>query len=102
DFAKVVGSLYYNKHDNTNIAMKRITYLLEYIRVNFYEPTSVINKEFMERICEKTGCDAIFIQELFTTINKIKKNIDQEWMSDTDLLKVNRLIEKFYYAIENG
>ncbi|MCD7973570.1 MAG: DUF4350 domain-containing protein [Candidatus Azobacteroides sp.] len=101
DFVKVVGSLYYNKHNNTDIAMKRITYLLEYIRTHFYESTDNLNKEFIERLAEKTGCEKKFIQQMVETINKLKKQSDRDWMSNQDLITINDMIEEFYSKAKN-
>lgn len=98
DFVKVIGSLYYNKRNNTDIAMKRITYLSEYIRSRYYEQTNVIDDEFMQRITEKTGCEPVIVNGLFSMINKIKAQSDRDWLSDDDLSRLNTLMERFYDA----
>ena len=101
EFANVIGSLYYNKRNNADIALKRITYLLEFIRANYYESTANLDDNFIERITEKTGCDENLTKELFVVIRKIKQHADKDWMSDSDLLKINQLIEQFYAGAKN-
>ena len=96
DFVKVIGSLYFNKRNNTDIAIKRITYFLEYIRTYFYEQTNSLDDEFIQRITEKSGCDPTSTRQLFTMINKIRKQSNVDWLSDDDLLKLNTLMEQFY------
>ncbi|MCL1943433.1 MAG: hypothetical protein FWF54_07815 [Candidatus Azobacteroides sp.] len=96
DFVKVIGSLYFNKRNNTDIALKRITYLLEYIRSYFYEQTGSPDEEFIQRIIEKSGCEPALVKQLFVMINKIKSQSNRDWLSDEDLVRLNTLIERFY------
>ncbi len=96
DFVKVIGNLYFNKRNNTDIAIKRSTYLLEFIRNRYYEQTNVLDDEFIQRIIEKTGCEPTLVKQLMVAIIKLKEQDNRDWMSDGDLSKLNNLIEGFY------
>ena len=100
DFVKVTGSLYFNKRNNTDIALKRITYFLEYIRTNFYEQTNSLDEEFVQRITEKAGCEPALTNRLFSLINHIKEQSNVNWLSDDDLLTLNTLMEQFHHSIK--
>ena len=92
DFVNVVGRVYYEQRNNTNIAQKKVLYFLEYLRTTYYLKTSRLDKEFIERMSNKTGVGYAFAEELVTHILYIT---DQR-VSDHDLIKLNQLIEQFY------
>lgn len=93
DFVTVVGQVYYEQRDNSNIAHKKITYLLEHWRTRYYLKTSKLDKEFMESLERKTGLDQQFINEL---INLITYMHIQQKVTDQELIALNNAIEKFY------
>src|SRR2546428_5436682 len=72
EFTKVVGSLYFNKADHHDAALKKINYLLEYIRTHFFEPTNNIDDEFIARLTNKSGWDADKMKQLMGMIKWIK------------------------------
>lgn len=92
DFVNVVGRVYYEQRNNTNIAQKKILYFLEHLRTTYYLKTNKLDKEFIEKLSNKTGVDYAFAEELVTHILYIT---DQR-VSDHDLIKLNQLIEQFY------
>jgi len=55
DFVQTVGNVYFNQRDNKNIAIKKITYFLEFVRSNFFLSTSNMNDEFIEALSKKTA-----------------------------------------------
>ncbi len=93
EFVNVVGQVYYERRDNSNIAHKKITYLLEHWRTQYYLKTSALNKEFTDALVNKTGIDAGFAKELINLINYIHV---QTRVSDRELVDLNEAIEKFY------
>lgn len=92
DFVNVVGRVYYEQRNNTNIAQKKILYFLEHLRTTYYLKTNRLDKEFIEKLSNKTGVDYAFAEELVTHILYIA---DQR-VTDHDLIKLNQLIEQFY------
>jgi len=57
DFTKTIGRLYFAKGDNTNLAKKMATYLLEFIRNKYFISTTTLNEEFIKNLASKSGYD---------------------------------------------
>jgi len=93
EFVNVVGQVYYEKRNNSNIAHKKILYLLEYLREKYQLKTNKLDNEFIEKLKAKLGIDALFANEL---INYIQFISVQEHVSDRELIELNKLIEKLY------
>ncbi|WP_345953535.1 DUF4350 domain-containing protein [Mucilaginibacter sp. PAMB04168] len=93
DFVNVVGQVYYEQRDNSNIAHKKITYLLEHWRTAYYLKTSVLNKEFTDALANKTGIEPAFAREL---VNLINYTHVQHKVTDSELIALNQAIENFY------
>jgi len=92
DFVKVVGQVYYEKRDNTNIAYKKILYLLSYWREQYQLKTNKLDNEFIDALAHKTGLELIFARELVDYINYLT---NQSRVTDHELIVLNQLIEKF-------
>lgn len=92
EFTETVGRLYFQYKDHKNIADKKITYFLDYLRTHFYVKTTEINDDLFTTLANKTGLDKTEISELFQLINMIsnKKNVSEE-----ELLDLNSQIEQF-------
>jgi predicted house-cleaning noncanonical NTP pyrophosphatase (MazG superfamily) len=73
--------------------MKKITYFLDYVRNKFYLKTNKLDKEFIERLSEKSGKPVEEIKNLMSFIEKINH---QTSISENELMKLNRDLEKFY------
>jgi hypothetical protein len=93
DFVDIVGTLYYQTGNHRNIADKKITYFLEYIRSTFQVKTNLFDEVFIERISNLSGIDKQKVQAMFYYFAEItaKQNISQQ-----ELLKLNRMIETFH------
>ena len=91
-FATLVGQVYYEKHDNNNIAQKKINYFLESIRQKYHLQTNIHSSEFMEILCKKSGVQIQLIQTIFHQIS-ISKAIH---FTDEELIKLNSNIQQFY------
>jgi len=92
DFVTVVGHVYYEKHDNANIAKKNIAYFLAHLRDDYQVKTDKLDKEFAEKLAGKTGIDKSYINGL---INYIQYIIVQDKVTDRELIELNKLIEQF-------
>jgi hypothetical protein len=55
--------------------------------------TDKINHEFIEVLSRKSGRELSMVQNLF---NDIKNLQDQEYISDKELLSLNRQVQNFY------
>jgi hypothetical protein len=93
DFVNVVGKVYFEQHNNTNIAQKKILYFLEYLRTRYNLKTNTLNNEFTDALTHKTGIAPSTTQQLINYINYIN---ERPRVSDNDLMKLNQLIEDFY------
>jgi hypothetical protein len=93
EFVSVVGQVYYEQRDNSNIARKKITYLLEHWRSVYHLKTNVLDQEFISTLAQKAGIDPVFARQLVELINYIHV---QQKVTDTELIALNQAIEKFY------
>ncbi len=92
DFVQTVANVYFNKRDNKNIALKKISYFLESIRSGFNLPTNYLNEEFVAALSKKTGVTAEEITGLLQLIEVIQTEAS---VSDQQLLELNRQIDYF-------
>lgn len=93
DFVQTVGNVYFNKRDNKNIALKKISYFLEHIRSHFFLSTSPLNKEFIEAFSVKSDISKQEVTDLANLIYYIQAN---NLISDETLLQLNKKIDHFY------
>jgi hypothetical protein len=92
-FVNVVGQVYYEQRDNSNIAQKQAAYFLEHIRTKYYLKTTVLNQEFAESLGQKSGVAPQLVQQILNQVTIIRSGIP---ISDDDLISFNQNIEQFY------
>jgi hypothetical protein len=97
EFVSVVGKVYYEQRDNSNIAAKKIVYFSEHLRNVFGLKTGNYNNDFLVSFINKTGIDESLARDLVSHINYMSQ---QSRVSDHELIVLNQLIEKFY--IQSG
>ncbi len=92
-FIDIVGTLYYQTGNHKNIADKKISYFLEYIRTSFQVKTIIYDEAFITKIANLSGIEYQQIHNLFYyfTDLSIKQTITEE-----ELLKLNAMIENFH------
>ncbi|HSP87288.1 MAG TPA: DUF4350 domain-containing protein [Ignavibacteriaceae bacterium] len=92
-FVKTIGKLYYEQKDHKNIAEKRITYFMDFLRTRYFIKTNEFNEENYKKISEKSGVDIMKVRHTFNTIKWIssQKNIEEY-----DLLELNNQLINFY------
>ncbi|RNI28818.1 DUF4350 domain-containing protein [Rufibacter latericius] len=93
EFVRVIGSLYFNHRDHHVIAEKKITYFLEYLRLHFYESTTVLDKELQDRIVKKSGVPAVDVTEVFRLIQYVRTT---NALEEHNLWQLNKQLESFY------
>jgi hypothetical protein len=93
DFVETVGKLYYEQHDNRNIALKKINYFLAFVRTNFYLSTILLNESFEDSLAKKTALPKQAIAELIRIIQEVNQS---QSISDGLLLNLNNRIDNFY------
>jgi hypothetical protein len=92
-FVTTVGQVYFEKRDNGDITRKMIIYFLEQVRVQYHLKTNPLDEEFIDNLSKKTGVDIQFVTMLVNLINQL---IKQAYISDQQLIELNKLIEQFY------
>jgi hypothetical protein len=93
-FVSTVGQVYYEEHNNMNLASKKILYFLEYLRDKYNLKTTTLNKEFTDGLAQKTGIDKEFAANLVNYINYLAGQ--QTNVTNDELIELNRFIEQFY------
>ncbi|GAA4330785.1 hypothetical protein GCM10023149_36210 [Mucilaginibacter gynuensis] len=93
DFINVVGQVYYEQRDNQNIAHKKILYFLTHVRDRYLIKTNKLDNEFVNTFAAKSGIELNFVRDMVNYINYIAH---QSQVSDSELIELNKLIEKFY------
>jgi hypothetical protein len=92
DFVDIVGTMYYQTGNHKNIADKKITYFLEYVRTTFQVKTTLYDDVFIERISNLSGIEKQKVKDLFYYFSDI--SIKQK-ITQPELLKLNAMIEEF-------
>lgn len=92
EFVRTIADLYFQRGDHKNIAEKKILFLLETIRSNYWVNTSKLDKNFTIALAGKTGRSEQEIEELVNTIKSIQQ---KESVSSHELIDFNSKIERF-------
>ena len=92
-FVKVVGKVYYQQRDNRDIAIKKVSYLLEFIRGTYQLKTNDLNGDLEKQLFARGAADPETISALFKAILKINSGAG---VSDEQLIAFNKLTEQFY------
>lgn len=92
-FVNVVGQVYYEQRDNTNISNKKVLYFLEHVRTAYNLKTHPLDDAFADSLAQKTGIEHAFAIKLVNYLNYIgnKTNI-----TVSELKGLNKHIEEFY------
>ncbi|WP_285010361.1 DUF4350 domain-containing protein [Pedobacter faecalis] len=93
DFVTTVGRVYYERRDNNDIALKKINYLLEFIRSRYSLKTNHINAEFAGTLAKKSGVPDAETSRMAEQIIEIQQ---ADRVNDVMLSSLNKTIENFY------
>jgi len=93
DFVNTVGGVYYNRRDNKNIALKKINYLMEFLRNKLFISSSLPGDEMVKTVAHKTGIPEREVEELFRQINRVPE-VDE--LDDASLMSLSTSIDDFY------
>lgn len=98
EFVKTVGNLFYRTKNHKNIAHKKITYFLNYIRTHYRLDVSHFDEEFREKLEKKSGEPREEVDALISLIQKLE---EQTEVNKQELLALNRKIDVFYQNLKN-
>ncbi len=93
-FTRTVGTLYYQQMDHRDIAIKKMTYLLERIRQYYMLPTGDIGPAFRSRLAYKSNVSIETINEVFEVFDR--DIIRVRYINEEVLIAFNTALEKFY------
>ncbi len=92
-FVATIARLYFSRRDHLDIARKRFTYFLEFLRSRYYVDTGVGESRVISEVSRKSGVSERSVAALF----KMGNRLDQlRQISQEDLEQFNRQIEFFY------
>jgi hypothetical protein len=92
-FIDTMARLYYSRHDHLDIAAKRYTYFLEFLRTRYYINTGADESRVISEVSRKSGVSERSVAALFKMGNKLER---LRQISQEDLEQFNRQIEFFY------
>lgn len=92
EFVSTISGLYWDRHDNKNIAEKKITYFLERVRSRLQLSTERLDPAFIGALARKSGSSEPLARELVGLIIQVRSSAK---VSDTLLLQLNRQINAF-------
>ncbi len=93
-FAATIASLYYNKHNNRNLAQKMIQHFLEHVRTSYQLNTNVLDQAFVEKLSLRSGIALAATEYLFSQIRQVQS--DSTEINDAFLHSLYRNIQQFY------
>jgi hypothetical protein len=93
EFVETVGNLYFRQSNHKNIADKKITYFLDFIRIKYSLKTLHLNDELLKQLSKKSAIDVIELRSLFKLINRVSVSTS---IKKETLLELNNQIENFY------
>lgn len=93
EFAKTIGRLYLDKRDNKSLAMKKITFFMEYLRTRFYIRSGQVDEALIEQVISKSALPEMEIRQLFMSIQTGRAAAS---LADEELLRLNEKIDEFY------
>ncbi len=93
EFVETVGQLYYQHAGHANLAEKKITYFLDYVRQHLGLPTHTVDSVFLDRVAERSGVPAADVRSVFEAIAEVREQVG---LSEAGLHHLNTRIEAFY------
>lgn len=91
-FTRTIADMYFEKGEQKSITDHKIDYFLEFIRSHFYMGTLKQDDEFYRNLAARSNHSFDEVKELFSYMEKLKI---RSVITNSDLKKLNKLIEKF-------
>lgn len=93
DFVGTVGQLYFHHGDHADLAQKKVTYFLDYIRTHLRLPTAVLDATLATRVAERAGVPPADVEAVFAAVEAVR---GQASLPEAELHRLNAAIETFY------
>lgn len=92
EFARTVGTLYFQQGNHTDLAKKMVRYFFEQIRTRFNTNTSMVDNELVLKISERGGLNKDYVKSLFSYLTGMQKSYN---VSQNDLIELEKRIRDF-------
>ena len=93
-FVETVGRLYYNKGNHANLAEKMTQQFLEWVRIQYFLNTNLLNEEFTRQLIVKSGQPESVVSSLVEMIHEIR--LGYQHIDEAYLYKLYTTIQLFY------
>ena len=93
-FVETVGRLYFNKGNHKNLAEKMSTQFLEWVRLNYFINTNLLDENFIHQLAIKSGKPESTVRGLVEMITDVKKSATK--IDDAYLYQLYNTIQLFY------
>jgi hypothetical protein len=93
DFVRTIGSLYFQRRDNHNLAMKMVTHFQDQVRTRFHLTVTAFDEAFVDRLAYRTGYPK---QSLLPLVGYMGELPSKAYISDDELMDLHRQLEAFY------
>lgn len=92
-FVETIGRLYYNTGNHNNLAEKMVQHFLEFVRVNYYLPTTLLDDEFEKSLAAKSGMPMDKVAMLVSQIKAVNYGTPTD---EGFLFSLHANIQEFY------
>lgn len=92
-FVGTVGQLYFHHGNHADLAQKKITYFLDYIRTHLRLPTTTLDEPLATRVAERAGVPLEDVRTVFGTIAAVRGRAS---LPEEELHRLNTAVEAFY------
>lgn len=93
DFAKTLGRLYFQQGDHLDIAQKKATYFLEFVRTHYRLSTDNLDENFQKNLIQRSGADDKLVHDICAQINSFR-NVPQ--IQAKTLVEFSKNLNAFY------
>ncbi|SHI44858.1 hypothetical protein SAMN04487911_10298 [Arenibacter nanhaiticus] len=92
EFAKTIGSLYFEHKDYSDLIAKKINYFLAYLRTHYYINTDDLSDKTVKELSAKSGISLVETKEIVEFLRHIKLKTRH---SEEDLIALHKKISTF-------
>lgn len=92
EFVGTIGNLYYQQYEHKNIAEKKIHFLLDHIRSNYWLATGHLDESFINTLTRKSGKPEVEVNELIKSVITIQS---RDKIKAEELISFNKQVELF-------
>lgn len=93
DFISTISRLYFQQKKHEEIASKRLHYFLHDINLKYKIKAKTFDDDLVEKLSLRTKKSK---EKISSIINNLRKYHNMDKISSTDLIELNKQIEKFY------